>query len=76
MEVTLYEIVVAGQLEPHWSEWFEHMAISSPAPGRTLLRGPLADQSALFGVLRKLHDLGLVLVSVECVFGAPPAREG
>jgi hypothetical protein len=61
----LYEIKIEGQLDPGWSEWFEHMAIESPTPATTCLRGSLPDQAALFGVLKKLHHLGLTLISVQ-----------
>jgi hypothetical protein len=64
---TLYEIVIEGQLDAGWSEWFENLAILSPSPGYTVLRGELPDQSALFGVLKKIHHLGLLLVSVHRV---------
>jgi hypothetical protein len=69
---TLYEIVVEGQLDSQWSDWFEHLVISCPSPATTMLRGTLADQSALFGVLRKVHNLGLRLVSVQRVAQTPP----
>lgn len=60
-----YEIVIDGHLDPDWSEWLEHMTIVSPAPAITTLRGRLPDQAALFGVLKKLHYMGLVLLSVR-----------
>ncbi len=63
----LYEIVIEGQLDASWSEWLEHLSISAPAPTRTILRGGLPDQAALFGVLKKLHHLGRVLISVKRV---------
>jgi hypothetical protein len=61
----LYEIRVEGQLTERWSAWFEGLAIRSDPEGETSLTGQLADQAALFGVLSRIHDLNLVLVSVR-----------
>jgi hypothetical protein len=61
----LYEICVEGQLTGRWSDWFEGLVIFNTPAGDTTLRGPLPDQAALFGVLSRIHDLNLVLVSVE-----------
>jgi hypothetical protein len=61
----LYELEIEGQLDRQWSEWLEWLIITWPSPTRTLLRGRLADQSALLGVLKKLHNLGLVLVALR-----------
>ncbi len=62
-EACRYEIRVEGQLSGRWSEWFEGLSVRSEG-GQTVLRGLLADQAALFGVLQKIHDLNLVLVTV------------
>ena len=59
-----YQIRVRGALDPHWSSWFDGMAIAPDASGDTLLRGPLADQAALYGLLHRIRDLGLVLLAV------------
>ncbi len=59
-----YEICVKGHLAPHWSHWFEGFAIALKDNGETLLSGPVVDQAALYGVLIKVRDLGLPLVSV------------
>ena len=59
-----YEICVKGHLAPHWSDWFEGFAIALKDNGETLLSGPVIDQAALYGVLIKVHDLGLPLISV------------
>lgn len=64
---TLYEITIEGHLDYHWSEWFDGLTITFPTPSTTLLCGELVDQTALFGVLKKLHNLGLMLVSVQRV---------
>lgn len=61
----LYEIHVEGQLTERWSAWFEGLAIRNNPDGETSLTGTLADQAALFGVLSRIHDLNLVLVSVS-----------
>ncbi|NDJ62955.1 MAG: hypothetical protein GYB67_17680 [Chloroflexi bacterium] len=58
-----YEILIEGQLDNGWVEWLEGLTITTEA-GFTRLHGPLADQAALLGVLKKLHNLGLTLISV------------
>lgn len=60
----LYEIRVEGHLTDRWSDWFERLAIRNQPGGETVLSGPITDQSALFGVLNKIHALHLILVSV------------
>jgi hypothetical protein len=61
---TLYEIRVEGCLTEEWSGWFEGLSIQQENDG-TLLAGPLPDQAALYGLLKKVRDLGLTLVSVN-----------
>ena len=60
-----YEIRVEGHLTERWSEWFEALAVHAEPNGETVLRGWLADQAALYGVLAKIHALNLELVSVN-----------
>ena len=60
-----YEILVEGRLDPCWSEWLEGMSITPHESGGTLLRGPLPDQSALFGLLNRLRDMNLKLLWVR-----------
>lgn len=60
-----YAIRVAGHLAPRWAEWLAGLEIRHEPGGTTLLCGPLADQSALFGVLNKIRDLNLTLLTVE-----------
>ena len=60
----IYEIRVEGHLAERWSDWFDGLAIHKEPDGETVLTGPLSDQAALFGVLTRIHDLNLVLVSV------------
>ncbi len=62
-----FEIRVKGRLTPDWSEWFDGLTITDQPGGETMLAGPVQDQAALFGILAKLRDLGLVLVSVNRV---------
>ena len=62
-----YQLRVKGQLDPRWSEWFEGLTINHEADGSTLLAGPVMDQAALYGILLKLHDLNLPLLSVTLV---------
>jgi len=65
--VQYYRIRVKGILGPEWSGWFDGMAIETQSGDETLLTGPAADQSALHGLLNKVRDLGLPLLSVELV---------
>jgi hypothetical protein len=62
-----YEIRVRGELDSHWSAWFEGLTLTSLGNGETLMAGPIQDQAALHGILAKIRDLGLPLVSVVCV---------
>ncbi len=61
---TIYQIKLEGQLGQQWTGWFEGLTITVEATGETLLTGPMVDQAALFGLLRKVRDLGLPLISV------------
>ena len=71
-----YEIRVRGVLDRHWSGWFEGLQVSSDAPGQTLIAGPVADQAALHGLLAKVRDLGLLLLSVRRISpGQEPEEE-
>jgi len=60
----VYQIRVKGKLEQKWSEWFDGLAITQQAGGETVLVGPVADQAALYGLLTKILNLGLPLISV------------
>ena len=59
-----YQIRVKGHLDPAWSAWFDGLSVTYDADGDTTLAGPVADQAALYGLLRKARDLGLTLVAV------------
>ena len=60
-----YQIRLKGHLGHEWSDWFDAMSISLEEDGDTLLTGPVADQPALHGLLKKVRDLGLPLISVS-----------
>ena len=60
----IYLIRIEGHLGPQWSGWFEDMTITLEPEGDTVLTGPITDQAALYGVLRRLRDIGLPLISV------------
>lgn len=63
----VYHIRIAGHLGRQWTEWFEGLAMTLDANGDTILTGPVVDQAALHGVLKKVRDLGIPLLSVVCV---------
>ncbi|MCH8135251.1 MAG: hypothetical protein IIB77_04650 [Proteobacteria bacterium] len=60
-----YWIRVKGLLSDHWSQWFEGLDIHLQEDGTTLLTGPIVDQSALHGIIARIRDLGLPLVSID-----------
>jgi hypothetical protein len=60
-----YVIQLKGHLEARWVKWFDGLSITLEQNGNTLLCGPVADQSALYGILKKVRDLGIPLVSVN-----------
>jgi hypothetical protein len=64
---TNYHIRLKGHLDSRWSAWFDGMTISNEASGEVVLRGRLADQAALHGILMKIRDLGLPLIAVTTV---------
>jgi hypothetical protein len=61
----IYQIRVHGCLDRQWSSWFDGLAVTLEEGGDTLLTGPVADQAALHGLLKKVRDLGLPLLSVN-----------
>ena len=66
-EPGLYEIRIKGHLDAGWSTWFEGMTFELEDSGDTLLTGPVIDQAALHGLLKKVRDLGMPLLSVNRV---------
>jgi hypothetical protein len=62
-----YEIRLQGRLEARWAAWFDELSLTTDSDGTTVLRGRVADQAALHGLLQKVRDLGLPLISVSHV---------
>ena len=62
-----YEIRLKGRLDGRWAAWFDGLSLTPESAGTTLIHGPVADQAALHGLLTKVRDLGLPLVSVTRV---------
>jgi hypothetical protein len=62
-----YEIRLKGHLDGRWVAWFDGLSLSPQGDGTTIIHGPVADQAALHGLLQKVRDTGLPLVSVTCV---------
>jgi len=65
VQPTIYQIRIKGHLDSQWTEWFEGLTITLEANGDTLITGPVIDQSALHGLLKKIRDLGMPLISVN-----------
>jgi hypothetical protein len=63
----IYQIRIKGHLDPRWSERFGGLTITLEENGDTLLSGPVVDQAALHGLLRKVRDLGMQLISVTSI---------
>ena len=59
-----YEVKIKGRLDPRWSDWFAGLQLNYLEGDETLLSGPLADQAALHGLLERIRDLNLTLISV------------
>jgi hypothetical protein len=62
--MSFYEIRVKGHLDPCWSEWFDGLQITNESNGEALLSGYIPDQAALHGILARVRDLNLLLISV------------
>ena len=71
----LYEIRIEGHLGNRWGDWFDGLTIHNNPDGQTVLSGLLFDQAALFGVLARIHDLNLTLISVQRSSPQPVAEE-
>ena len=61
----VYQIRIEGHLGRQWTDWFEGLTITPEDNGESLLTGPVVDQAALYGVLKKISNLGLTLISVN-----------
>jgi hypothetical protein len=61
----IYQIILEGHLSRQWSDWFEGFTITLDERGQTILVGPVIDQPALHGLLKKIRDLGIPLISVN-----------
>ena len=70
---TQYEIRVKGALGAHWQTWFEGMTITA-SEDETIIRGTIADQAALYGLLMRIRDLGLPLIAVNQIAADPSAE--
>ncbi len=66
-EPLVYQIRLKGHLDSEWTDWFDGLTITLEEDGNTLLTGPVIDQAALHGLLKKVRDLGMALVSVNRV---------
>lgn len=64
-----YQIKIKGHLDQQWSGWFDNLTITHQPNGETLLSGPVVDQAALYGLLLKIHNLNLTLLSLDRVEG-------
>lgn len=60
----MYEVRIKGRLSKRWDDWFDHMTVTSDSNGETTLTGTVVDQAALHGILTRIRDLGLQLLSV------------
>ena len=72
----IYQIRIKGHLGHQWTDWFEGLTITLEEDGDTLLTGPVIDQAALHGLLKKVRDLGMPLVSIRPVEPGPPTTLG
>lgn len=66
-EPARYEIRIDGHIDVEWADWFEGLTVTNHVDGTTLLAGLIADQAALHGLLRKVGDLGMTLLSINVV---------
>ena len=66
-EAGRYEIRLKGHLDTRWAAWFDGLSLTNESDGTTIIHGPVADQAALHGLLQKVRDIGLPLVSVICI---------
>jgi hypothetical protein len=67
-----YEIRLKGHLDSRWAAWFDGLSLTNESDGTTVIQGQVADQAALHGLLQKVRDVGLPLISVTQVQPQPP----
>jgi hypothetical protein len=70
-----YEIRLRGHLDPRWAVQFEGLSLAQESDGTTLIAGPVVDQAALHGLIRRVRDLGLPLVSLQSVDPLPREKQ-
>jgi hypothetical protein len=68
-----YEVKIRGHLDPGWSDWFGGLELTHLEGNETLLSGLLPDQAAIYGLLERMRDLNLALLSVTC--GTPSTQD-
>lgn len=73
---TVYQIRIKGHLGSEWTDWFEGLTITLEKDGDTSLTGPVVDQAALHGLLKKVRDLGVPLLSVNRIEPCPERNRG
>jgi len=66
-QAMIYQIRIKGHLGSRWMDWFDGLMITMEEDGNTFLQGPVIDQAALHGILKKIRDLGMPLLLVNCV---------
>ena len=64
-QTVIYQIRIIGHLGSQWTDWFEGLTVTLEEDGNTVLTGPVIDQAALHGLLKKVRDLGMPLISVS-----------
>jgi hypothetical protein len=73
-QLKIFQIRIQGHLSQQWTDWFEGLIITLEEDGNTLLDGPVVDQSALHGILKKIRDLGMPLLSVNSADPDPATK--
>lgn len=66
-QTSVFQIRIKGHLGYQWTDWFDGMAITLEDEGNTLLTGPVADQATLHGLIKKVRDLGMPLISIDSI---------
>ena len=70
----VYQIRIKGHLSDEWTNWFEGLTITLEEDGDTLITGSVSDQAALFGLLKKVRNLGMTLIAINCVEPGKPDK--